>query len=183
MECMPFKPKPRKTMRKLPLKQERDPRGRIQQNTDGSFGKKVGLSVSRLEAARKKRKFGARKTGIGIALTTASGAGAIAHYNNGQPLRTIMVAGITAAFAYAAGAGGIHLANNRKVREATRNVGRELGRRIQESDKKGNQIHNFLQKYRYVYINRKGELVGTNRPRILAGRMRLESKKILNQEY
>jgi len=64
----------------------------------------------------------------------------------------------------------------KKVRKATRKVGRALHQEIES----GNQpLIAFLKKYKYVYIDRKGNIGGTNRPRIIIGRMRLKTKDIL----
>lgn len=145
--------------------------------------KKMDLSVGRLETVRRKRMESIRNVGLGTSLVATATIGGIGYLSNGQPLRIGIMAGLAGAFQAALGAGGAHLANNRKVREATKNVGKELGERIQKTDELGNDLYGFLKKFTYVYINKKGEIVGTNRPRILVGRMRLESRKIIAEKY
>ncbi|MFH0715063.1 MAG: hypothetical protein V1977_04890 [Candidatus Diapherotrites archaeon] len=68
----------------------------------------------------------------------------------------------------------------KKVNKATKLVGRGIG----EEAQKNQNLYAFLKKHRYVYIDKKGRVIGTNRGRILwMGRMRLDTRKILLNEY
>ena len=64
-----------------------------------------------------------------------------------------------------------------RVKRATLIIGKELFK----ASKKDASLHHFLSDYKYVFINRKGDLCGTNVPRFFGiGRMRLKTKEILN---
>ena len=78
-----------------------------------------------------------------------------------------------------------HAANAKQVREATHLTGKALG----DEARKNSKLRDFLEFNRlmrndYVLINRKGEIVATNKERkFRIGRLRLEIKKNLNREY
>ncbi|MDO8537833.1 MAG: hypothetical protein Q7S21_03015 [archaeon] len=77
---------------------------------------------------------------------------------------------------------GTHAHSTPKIRKATFMVGKALG--IEE--KINTALHIFLGQWTYVFVNKKGELVGSrvNVPKLFGfGYIRLESKKILNGTY
>ena len=66
------------------------------------------------------------------------------------------------------------------VRQATHNVGAALHKAVRSNG----ELREFLARHKYIFIDRKGRVVGTNTKGILgAGRMRLETMKILKGEY
>ncbi|MCX6800881.1 MAG: hypothetical protein NTZ73_01715 [Candidatus Diapherotrites archaeon] len=72
-----------------------------------------------------------------------------------------------------------HAKNVPLVRRATKLVGRAL----YKEQKKNRDLREFLEKYRYVYINMTGDIVGTRLPKIIFGRMRLRTSKIIAGKY
>ncbi|MFH0970281.1 MAG: hypothetical protein V1776_02355 [Candidatus Diapherotrites archaeon] len=67
------------------------------------------------------------------------------------------------------------------VRKATQEVGKRLGQESMHNT----ELKAFLGKYKYVYVDRKGRIAGTNMPRLIpgVGRIRLQSNKILAGAY
>lgn len=76
---------------------------------------------------------------------------------------------------------GFTYASKTYVKDATLKVGKALAKEI------GTNIglKRFLESYKYIYLDRKGHIIGTNKNRKLKlfGRFRLESKKILDGKY
>ena len=84
------------------------------------------------------------------------------------------------AVAGAAFAGFAHLLMRENVRQATYNVGAEL----HKESKQNPEMMKFLKQHKYVIIDRKGRIAGTNFKRILGfGRLRMETKKIIDGKY
>jgi hypothetical protein len=68
------------------------------------------------------------------------------------------------------------------VRKYTYKAGAELYKEIQL--KNNIELRQFLEKYKYVLIDRKGRVTGTNSGRKFGfGRIRLETEKVLNGKY
>lgn len=66
------------------------------------------------------------------------------------------------------------------IRNCTTAVGQALGKEA----KKNKELRDFLGETKYVFIDKKGNLIATNRKRFFGvGRLRLETKKILAGEY
>ena len=75
-----------------------------------------------------------------------------------------------------------HGLTRRDARKLTFRVGAELYKEIQL--KNNAELEQFLKKHRYVLIDRKGRITGTNSGRKFGfGRIRLETEKILNGKY
>ncbi|MDD3160284.1 MAG: hypothetical protein PHQ98_04910 [Candidatus ainarchaeum sp.] len=69
---------------------------------------------------------------------------------------------------------------SKKVKEITHQIGKLLAIESEKNEKFKQQISSK----KYLFINNSGEIVLTNQPRILGiGRLRLETKKILNRAY
>lgn len=71
---------------------------------------------------------------------------------------------------------------SRKVRAATNLVGKALSEEVLPNS----ELRNFLNKWKYVFVNRKGEIVGSkvNVPKLFkVGYVRLETRKILDGTY
>ena len=69
--------------------------------------------------------------------------------------------------------------SGQRVRIATKIVGNALAKEAKEDKVFGN----WLKKYKYVIIDSRGNITGTNLPRILGiGRIRLSTKKILEEK-
>ena len=88
------------------------------------------------------------------------------------------IAALSAA-AGAIGAGIGYIKGAKLVRSATRQAGRLI---ISEA-RSNPEMRRFLGKYRYVYLDRKGNLAGTNLPKLPGiGRIRLKTSKLLGKE-
>ncbi len=73
-----------------------------------------------------------------------------------------------------------YMQESRKVKEATKRVQKVLVDEAQENP----DLVKFLKKYKYVIIDRNGNIAGTNMPRLLGiGRIRLSAKKIIEGKY
>lgn len=59
-----------------------------------------------------------------------------------------------------------------------------VGKGLYYEARKNPELKSFLEKYRFVYIDPKGRIVGTNRNRILGiGYLRLVTRRILSKRY
>jgi len=81
---------------------------------------------------------------------------------------------------------------NRQIKSATKTVGNLLRQEIKQQ--KNPALLDFLKQHKYIYVDKEGNLVGTNKDRIQAnikikgkkvtlaalGRIRIETKSILN---
>jgi len=91
---------------------------------------------------------------------------------------------IAIASAYAigrvAGAAARSLTYAKRIRRATRMVGEGMAQELKSNP--NSPLRELLKNYRYVVVDRHGNVKGTNRKRVLAiGRVRLESKKIFEK--
>ncbi len=69
---------------------------------------------------------------------------------------------------------------SKEVARATHLVGKGLAQEAIQNKK----LNKLLNHYKYVIVNKKGSIVGTNRKRFLGiGRLRLDNKKIVLGEY
>ncbi|HLC92458.1 MAG TPA: hypothetical protein VJH23_02005 [archaeon] len=70
--------------------------------------------------------------------------------------------------------------SNDSIHRATLLLGKALG----EEAQKNQPLVEFLKPWKYVFVDSTGMIAGTNRPRIAGiGRLRLETKKILEGKY
>ena len=147
--------------------------------TQGSVDYTRAINELKSERKFRTRFFGA----VGVGGTAfAVGVGAMANkflnpYFSESVSKALLGAGIAALGAVA----GMHAAESSSVRKATQKVGVVLHSEL----KKSPLLREFLEKYSYVFVDRKGNLVGTNHKRwfLRVGRIRLESKKIIAGEY
>ncbi len=121
--------------------------------------------------------------GSGVLSTTFALASSVAEslsHNTSFALGVTMIGSATA-LGVAAGPAVERVASNPGIRKATQLVGSSLS----SLAKKNAELRAFLNAHRYVYVNGKGQIVGTNMPRLIpgVGRIRLESKKILARDY
>ena len=166
----------------------------------------MGIKVSRIANKIRKKRYGgnlssgdavvsirnlkgSRTIRNGLFLTGVVGgtAGAVLGFEIREGLRGVFAQPVMTrenlAIAGAAGAGlGAvgRLLMRGNVRQATHNVGAAL----HKAARSNGELREFLARHKYIFIDRKGRVVGTNTKGILgAGRMRLETIKILKGEY
>lgn len=138
------------------------------------------VAIDELLNARKNR----TKTGNRSGRITGAVLGAYSVAHNvileNSDMRTGVARALVAAAAAAALGKGFGHANESRVANVTEQVGFALHEEVPHSP----ELKRFLGSWRYVYIDRKGNLVGTNVGRFLkVGRMRLETNKILAGMY
>ncbi|PIN98098.1 MAG: hypothetical protein COT90_05820 [Candidatus Diapherotrites archaeon CG10_big_fil_rev_8_21_14_0_10_31_34] len=88
----------------------------------------------------------------------------------------ILIAGTTIS-----GAAAGFKSSSKEIREATKTVKNELKNEVKENQ----DFKTFLGKYKFIFIDAKGNIVGTNKPRkkflgIKFGRLRIETKELLS---
>jgi len=139
-------------------------------------------SKRRIEALKKHRKRRAVATAEAALAGSMLGyvAAAQALRKNSEFEKLLPVINACAATAAGGVGGGVYLRHSEEVKKATNLLGVALAKET----KKNSQLRDFLLQYRYVIIDGKGNIKGTNSERFLKiGRIRLESKKILAGEY
>lgn len=139
---------------------------------------KLGAAQSSIKKLKKERlkRIGAAVPGAATgALTGAAlGAEALMLELPGISLKTLAIAGSVGGSVLGAAVG--MAIKNEDVRLATERVGYALATEA----KKNTEVKKLLNKFRYVIIDWKGNIVGTNRKRILKiGRFRLSTADIL----
>ncbi len=111
---------------------------------------------------------------VGTGLALAEAAMDNSSFRKGAA-KVLVMAAVGAMMGFTATHGGEAM-----LASATKNVGVALQKELEHST----ELRDFLGTHHYVYVDRKGNLVGTNRGRILGiGRIRLESHKILTGKY
>ena len=133
-------------------------------------------AVSNLLVSRKDR--GSRAmvfAGIGAG-TSAVGA-LTAELEMHSPIgKGLLRAAATSAIAAGAGFAAGYAHGNAEVRKATVSVGQILRKEARTNT----ELRGLFESHKYVYVDGKGNIAGTNMPRILlAGRLRLKSSDIL----
>jgi hypothetical protein len=145
-------------------------------------------TVLEIETANKAKVLEARKRrirGVVEELTPAAGIGAawgaiIAGIKNPSFSKGCAIIAGGAATVLAINTLNEYSKGSQKVREATK----LMGKGIYQEARRSQLLRDALMSTKYVYVNKDGKVVFTNRPRILGiGRIRLETKKILNGEY
>ncbi len=81
-----------------------------------------------------------------------------------------------------AGGAGSYLARSSKVKLVTRYLGKQLHKEYVKNHS-NQSFRDLVNNYKYVFVNRKGELIFTNLPRIVFGRMRLKCIDIRAGKY
>ena len=138
----------------------------------------------RINKVMENRKMRARLSAVGVTLAPASVvlSEKLVNMLRGIFSHEMPVAGVAGA-AIAAGivsTASASLLMNSSIRRATLRAGVALRQEALDN----RELREFLQPYKYVIIDRKGRIKGTNRKRMLGmGRLRLGTKKILNGKY
>jgi hypothetical protein len=148
----------------------------------GAF--KRSFASRNLLSARAERTLSAASLGWNWSLKAMFFSGLIEKfaYNNSfhrTALVSSMAGIVLGAVGY--GVGSHHPFDIVQIRKATK----EVGAQIQLDIHVNIPLRLFIHRYRYVYVDSKGELVGTNLPRLIPGlgRIRLSCKKILADKY
>ncbi|MFH1664337.1 MAG: hypothetical protein ABH986_06070 [archaeon] len=97
--------------------------------------------------------------------------GGFALFSGAKPLSFLYPPAITLSYAYSKG--------SKWVRESTR----YLKKKLKEEVRANAELKTFLKDYKYVFVDKKGRLAGTNFPRIAGvlgiGRIRIKTKDIV----
>jgi hypothetical protein len=142
----------------------------------------IDLLARRRKRAREVAK-GVGRAGISIGAPAIIGTIREPNFRTGLSLLTVgglfvLVAPILAIVGYR----GHYGVRSKKIKQATHLIGTGLAKEAQTN----NKLRELLKNNRYVIIDRRGDIRGTNRSQkctLGIGRIRLESKKILEEEY
>lgn len=80
------------------------------------------------------------------------------------------------------GGAGSYIASSSKVKLVTRYLGKQL-HNAYVNYHANQQFHDLVNAYKYVHVDRKGNFVFSNMPRLVFGRMRLSCKAIRGGNY
>jgi len=130
-----------------------------------------------------KRKARVKKALKSANIGAAAGFGASLHTSLSKNYSFVeRVAFIPTVAATTGGIMGVarYAASGKEVKKATKLVGKGLA----QVAKQNKYLRDLLGNYSYVIVDRKGNIKGTNSKRVLGiGRLRLESNKILTENY
>ncbi|MFH0970847.1 MAG: hypothetical protein V1776_05335 [Candidatus Diapherotrites archaeon] len=146
-----------------------------------SFG--VGVDRETYDALlEQKRRTGGVEQMTKVAASVGLGASNLVTFVSNPSFRERLARVVTISLSVmGSGAGKVHSYHFPGIRQATLEVGKRLG----DESLHNIELRRFLGKYKYVYVDRKGRIAGTNMPRLIpgVGRIRLSSHKILAGAY
>ncbi len=142
---------------------------------------RIGVGGDEINALKKSR----QKRGESFrGWVTAGGLGSAAQFVATavimNPSARVAIAHSLPALAMGVGVGSVLGRSN--IRKATEEVGKVLSKEYKNNSNQ--ELIDIVNNHKYVFVDRKGVVVGTNMPRIAGiGRLRLDCKKIKSEKY